>query len=69
MTDHINPVSPDSDALDSDSEEIEVSIDVTEENLIWLHTPEWEIYLAPEEARMVGQALMDAAEDAEGGTE
>jgi len=49
--------------LDEDVEEI--SVDITEDNLVWIHGEGWELVLAPEEARELGEALIDAADDAE----
>ena len=55
------------DGLDEEVEEIEV--DITEENLVWLHGTDWEVVLTPIEARQLGQALLDAAADAESAAE
>ena len=58
-----------------EGEATEISVDVTEDNMVWIHSgeseeePEWELYLTPEESRLFGQALLDAADDAEEGTE
>jgi hypothetical protein len=58
------------DAIEElEGEEVSIDIDVTEDNEVWLHGPDWELFLSPEEARMLGQALIDAAADAEGPTE
>lgn len=53
----------DTGTLDEDVEEI--SVDITEDNLVWIHGEGWELVLAPEEARELGEALIDAADDAE----
>ena len=52
-----------------EGEEVSIDIDVTEDNEVWLHGPDWELFLSPEEARLLGQALIDAATDAEGSVE
>ncbi|MBI3911907.1 MAG: hypothetical protein HY320_13370 [Armatimonadetes bacterium] len=51
-------------------EEIEeISVDVTEEGQVWLHGRDWELLMSPEEARLLGESLLDAADDAEEATE
>jgi len=52
-----------------EGEEVSIDIDVTEDNEVWLQGPDWELFLSPEEARMLGQALIDAAGDAAGTVE
>jgi hypothetical protein len=53
-----------------DDEEIEeINVDITEDNHVWIHGSGWELILAPSEARELGEALIDAADDAEGPTE
>lgn len=47
----------------------EVSVDITEEGQVWLHGHDWELLMSPEEARLLGEALLDAADDAEEATE
>ncbi len=53
----------DSDTPDEDVEEI--SVDITEDNMVWLHGTDWELVLTPGEARELGDALREAADDAE----
>lgn len=57
------------DEATAGSDEYEIHVDITDDNLVWLHSGEWELYLSAEEARMLGDALRDAAEDASGATE
>ena len=53
-----------------DTEETsETHVDATEDGHVWLQIEDWELELSPEEARQLGQALIDAAADAEEGTE
>ena len=47
----------------------EIHIDVTEDGLVCMQGDDWELFLNPEEARLIGQALLDAAQDAEEGGE
>jgi hypothetical protein len=61
----VNPMNV--EGLDEDVEEI--SVDVTEDNLVWLHGADWELVLSPQEARLLADALRDAAADAEEPTE
>lgn len=55
--------------VNGDAEELEedevISVEITEENLVLVHGEEWELLLSPEEARELGQALLEAAADAE----
>lgn len=43
----------------------EITIDITEDGMVWLHGSEWGIELSPQEARELADALRDAAADAE----
>ena len=43
----------------------EITIDVTEDNMVMVRATGWELTLSPDEARGLAQALNDAAEDAE----
>ncbi len=61
----INPSEPESE----EDEYEEINIDVTEEGEVWVHGEDWELKFSPEEARQLGQALLDAADDAENPTE
>jgi hypothetical protein len=61
MGEPIHPGTP--GALDEEVEEI--TVDITEEGMVWLHGEEWELVLSPGEARQLGDALRDAADDAE----
>jgi hypothetical protein len=64
------PIMPaNSDNREADEEFEEITVDITEDNMVWLHGEEWEIVLAPEEARELAAALREAADDAEGPTE
>jgi hypothetical protein len=61
MGDPIQPAT--ADVLDEEVEEI--TVDITDDGMVWLHGEDWELFLAPEEARQLGEALRDAADDAE----
>ncbi len=52
-----------------EDEEMEIVVEVTEEQQVALTAGEWGVILSAEEARLLGEALMDAADDAEGGVE
>jgi hypothetical protein len=52
-----------------EDEEMEIVVEVTEDQQVALTAGEWGVILSPEEARLLGEALMDAADDAEGGVE
>ncbi len=54
----------DSDTPDEEDVE-EISVDITEDNMVWLHGTDWELVLTPGEARELGDALREAADDAE----
>ena len=43
----------------------EIHIDPTDDGNVLLQTQDWDLLLSPEEARELGQALIDAAKDAE----
>lgn len=56
----------DSDTPGDPEEDVEeISVDITEDNMVWLHGTEWELVLTPGEARELGDALREAADDAE----
>ncbi|MFN3653209.1 MAG: hypothetical protein ACK47B_26810 [Armatimonadota bacterium] len=59
----------DATAESDETEEYEINVDVSEDNLVVLHSEDWELYLSPAEARMLSQALEEAASEAEGPTE
>ena len=51
---------------DPEEEDVEeISVDITEDNMVWLHGTDWELVLTPGEARELGDALREAADDAE----
>ena len=52
-----------------DGEEMEIVVEVTEDQQVSLAAGEWGVLLSVEEARELGEALIDAADDAEGGVE
>ncbi len=64
---NVNPDTNGEEAAEEDVEELSIEID--EDGYIWLRGTDWELALAPAEARELGQALIDAADDAEGPTE
>jgi len=49
----------------ADEEMEEIAVEITEDNLVWVHGEDWELLLSPTEARELGEALRDAADDAE----
>jgi hypothetical protein len=57
--DAVNGASPEDDEVE------EINVDITEDNMVWIHGEDWELVLAPAEARELGEALIDAADDAE----
>jgi hypothetical protein len=52
-----------------DEEEMEIVVEVVEDQMVALTAGEWGIRLSAEEARMLGEVLLDAAEDAASGEE
>jgi hypothetical protein len=54
----------DDHAPDEEDELSEISVEVDEEGMVWLRTGDWELVLYPEDARELGKALIDAADDA-----
>jgi hypothetical protein len=52
-----------------DDEEMEIVVEVVEDQMVALTAGEWGIRLSAEEARMLGEVLLDAAEDATSGEE
>ncbi len=52
-----------------DDEEMEIVVEVTDDQQVALTAGEWGVILSAEEARLLGEALMDAADDAESGVE
>ena len=56
-------------AVEEEGEVEEISIDITEENEVWVHSGDWELFLTSEEARLLGQALIEAADDVDEPTE
>jgi hypothetical protein len=52
-----------------DEEEMEIVVEVTDDQQVSLTAGEWGVILSVEEARLLGEALIDAADDAEGAVE
>jgi hypothetical protein len=52
-----------------DDEEMEIVVEVVDDQMVAMTAGEWGIRLSAEEARMLGEVLLDAAEDAAGGDE
>lgn len=52
-----------------DEEEMEIVVEVTDDQQISLTAGDWGVLLSVEEARLLGEALIDAADDAESGVE
>ncbi len=48
-----------------DEEFEEIGVDITEDNMVWIHGEDWELVLSPTEARELAQAIQEAAADAE----
>jgi len=66
------PPEPDADAPIGeieDDEEMEIVVEVTDDQQVALTAGDWGVILSAEEARLLGEALMDAADDAESGVE
>lgn len=66
------PAEPNADAPigeTEDDEEMEIVVEVTDDQQVALTEGDWSVVLSPEEARLLGEALMDAADDAESGVE
>ena len=59
----LEPVNPGDEQEEEEVEEI--NVDITEDGMVWIHGEGWELVLAPGEARELGEALIDAADDAE----
>jgi hypothetical protein len=55
--------------IEDEEEEMEIVVEVTDDQQIALTAGEWGVVLSLEEARLLGEALMDAADDAENGVE
>jgi hypothetical protein len=55
--------------IEDEEEEMEIVVEVTDDQQIALTAGEWGVVLSVEEARLLGEALMDAADDAENGVE
>jgi len=53
----------------ADEEEMEIVVEVTDDQQVSLTAGEWGVILSVEEARLLGEALIDAADDAEGAVE
>jgi hypothetical protein len=47
----------------------EIHVEPTDDGHVWLQCQDWELLLTPEDARLLGQALIDTAADAEQGSE
>ena len=64
------PVEPEANVpVEDEEEEMEIVVEVTDDQQVQLTAGEWGVVLSVEEARLLGEALMDAADDAEGGVE
>jgi hypothetical protein len=48
----------------TDDDELEIVVEVTEDQQVALSAGEWGVILSVQEARLLGEALMDAADDA-----
>ena len=58
------------DVAEEDDEDIEeIHVEPTDDGQVWLQFQDFDIYLSPEDARLLGQALIDTAADAEEGEE
>ena len=64
------PAEPEANVpIEDEEEEMEIVVEVTDDQQVQLTAGEWGVVLSVEEARLLGEALMDAADDAEGGVE
>jgi hypothetical protein len=64
------PVEPEANVpIEDEEEEMEIVVEVTDDQQVQLTAGEWGVVLSVEEARLLGEALMDAADDAENGVE
>jgi hypothetical protein len=64
------PVEPEANVpIEDEEEEMEIVVEVTDDQQVALTAGEWGVVLSVEEARLLGEALMDAADDAENGVE
>ena len=64
------PVEPEANVpVEDEEEEMEIVVEVTDDQQVQLTAGEWGVVLSVEEARLLGEALMDAADDAENGVE
>ena len=54
-------------AATDEDDEMELVVEVTDDQQVALSAGEWGIILSVEEARLLGEALMDAADDAASG--
>jgi hypothetical protein len=64
------PVEPEANVpIQDEEEEMEIVVEVTDDQQVALTAGEWSVVLSVEEARLLGEALMDAADDAENGVE
>jgi hypothetical protein len=55
--------------IEDEEEEMEIVVEITDDQQVQLTAGEWGVVLSVEEARLLGEALMDAADDAENGVE
>jgi hypothetical protein len=51
-------------AATEEDEEMEIVVEVTDDQQVALSAGDWGVILSVEEARLLGEALMDAADDA-----
>ena len=64
------PAEPEANVpIEDEEEEMEIVVEVTDDQQVQLTAGEWGVVLSVEEARLLGEALMDAADDAENGVE
>jgi len=64
------PAEPEANVpIEDEEEEMEIVVEVTDDQQVALTAGEWGVVLSVEEARLLGEALMDAADDAENGVE
>lgn len=67
---HLHPQAAAESPEEALADELEqINVDITEDNLVWIHTQDWELFLSPAEARELGEALIEAADDAEEGVQ
>ena len=65
-----NAVPSNSEIEEELAEEMEeINVESTADGLVWVYGEGWELFLSPDEAKTLGEALIETAKDAEEGME